>query len=133
MNIFISYTTINNEVTFDSLIKLSNKLKIFGRIFIDMIHNDSIDKQARVVEELEVSNLLILIKTESSLDSEWVKFELDSAKKKKIPIIEFSCSEISNMTNQEIENRLKENQNENPATNNALNVQTPYRSTVVSA
>jgi hypothetical protein len=133
MNIFISYTTINNEVNFDLLIKLSVKLEIFGRIFIDMIHNDSIDKQSRVVEELEVSNLLILIKTESSLNSEWVKFELDSAKKMDIPIIEFSCSEISNMTIHEIKNRLKDYQNENPATNNALDVHTPYRSSVASA
>jgi hypothetical protein len=50
MNIFISYTTRNNEVTIDSLISFSNKINSFGKIFIDLIDNNSIDKQGRIVE-----------------------------------------------------------------------------------
>ena len=108
MNIFVSYTTRNNEVTVDSLISFSNKLNSFGRIFIDIINNDSIDKQGRIIEELEKANLLIFIKSESALDSEWVKFELNIAKKMKIPVIEFHIGDIDSLTRSDIENKIKE-------------------------
>ncbi len=111
MNIFVSYTTQNNEVTVDSLINFSNKINSFGKIFIDIINNDSIDKQGRIVEELESSNLLILIKSESTLNSEWVKFELENAKRKGIPVIEFHIDEIETLTTKDIENKITETQN----------------------
>ncbi len=110
MNIFVSYTTRNNEVTVESLINFSNKLNSFGKIFIDLFDNDSIDKQGRIIEELGTTNLLILIKSESTLNSEWVKFELDSAKKLKIPVIEFHIAEIDNLTRNDIEDKIQETQ-----------------------
>ena len=110
MNIFVSYTTQNNEVTLDSLINFSNKLNSFGKIFIDLIDNDSIDKQGRIITELETTDLLILIKSESTLNSQWVQFELDSANKLKIPVIEFQIKEIDSLTREDIDNRIKETQ-----------------------
>lgn len=81
MNIFVSYTTRNNEVTTDSLVDFSNKINAYGKVFIDLLDNNSTDKQERIINELEKSDLLILIKSLSSLNSEWVKFELETANK----------------------------------------------------
>jgi hypothetical protein len=106
MNIFVSYTTRNNEVTIDSLINFSNKISPFGKIFIDLIDNNSNDKQGRINEELKKTELLILIRSKSSLHSEWVKFELESAEKLKIPVIEFDIAEMDDLTKDEISKRI---------------------------
>ncbi|HEY1194790.1 hypothetical protein [Flavobacterium sp.] len=107
MNIFVSYTTRNNEVTINSLISFSNKISSFGKIFIDLIDNNSNDKQGRIVEELKRTELFFLIKSQSSLNSEWVKFELESADKLKIPVIEFDITEIGSLTEDEIGARIE--------------------------
>ena len=107
MNIFVSYTTINDEVTINSLIDFSNKISSFGKIFIDLIDNNSEDKQSRVVEELKKAEILMLIKSKSIFNSEWVKFELEIANEMNIPIIEFDINDIDSLTEQEIENRIE--------------------------
>jgi len=106
MNIFVSYTRRNNEVTINSLINFSNKINSLGKIFIDLIDNNSDDKQNRIVEELKKAELLILIKSKSIFNSEWVKFEIESANEKNIPIIEFNINDIDNLTEKEIENKI---------------------------
>jgi len=106
MNIFVSYTTRDNEVTINSLIDFSNKINSLGKIFIDLIDNNSDDKQNRIVEELKKADILILIKSKSIFDSEWVKFEIESANEKNIPIIEFNINDINSLTEQGIENRI---------------------------
>lgn len=106
MNIFVSYTTRNNEVTINSLNNFSNKINSIGKIFIDLIDNDSNDKQGRIIEELKSTELLILIKSQSSLNSEWVKFELETAQKSNIPVIVFDITEIEHLTSQEIKKRI---------------------------
>lgn len=107
MNIFVSYTTRNSEVTINSLIDFSNKLRPFGKIFIDLIDNNSIDKQSRIIEELKTAELLILIKSQSSLDSKWVKFELEYAEKLIIPIVEFNINELDGLTQSQISRRIE--------------------------
>jgi hypothetical protein len=102
MNIFVSYTTRNNEVTSNSLIEFSNKINSYGKVFIDLLDNDSINKQKRIINELEKSDLLILIKSLSSLNSEWVKFELETANKLKIPVIEFLIEDLDKLTEKSI-------------------------------
>jgi len=106
MNIFVSYTTRNNEVTVNSLIKFSNKINSLGKVFIDLIDNNSDDKQNRVVEELKKAELLILIKSKNVFNSEWVRFEIESASKKNIPIIEFNINDIDCLAEQEIKNKI---------------------------
>jgi hypothetical protein len=106
VNIFVSYTTRNNEVTANLLVNLSNKINSIGNVFVDLINNNSEDKQGRVVEELEKSNLLILIDSPSILHSSWVNFELRLAEKFKIPVVKFSIFEIDVMTSKEIETRI---------------------------
>lgn len=107
MNIFVSYTTRNNEVTINSLINFSNKIRAFGKIFIDLIDNNSNDKQGRIIDELKKTELLILIRSKSSFNSEWVKFELESVEKLKIPVIEFDVTEIDVLTKNEINTRIQ--------------------------
>lgn len=106
MNIFVSYTARNNEVTINALTNFSNKISSFGKIFIDLLDNNSNDKQGRIVHELEKSDILVLIKSQSTYKSEWVQFELDKASKMDVPIIEFQISEIESLTKEAIGNRI---------------------------
>lgn len=106
MKIFVSYTTRNNEVTVESLITFYNKLNSFGQIFIDLINNDSNDKQNRIIEELKKTDLLILIKSQSTFNSEWVKFELEKANELNIPLLIFDITEIEYLTVHDIEKRI---------------------------
>ena len=55
-------------------------------MFIDLLHNDSIDKQSRVLKELYSSDVMILIETNSVYQSEWVVLEIEQANAISIPI-----------------------------------------------
>jgi hypothetical protein len=96
MKYFVSYTTRDEEVTISLLEIFSKKLSNNGKVFIDIIDNNSIDKQLRVIEELESSDLVILIESKSIYQSEWVALEIDKAKSRKIPIRTVPIDEISN-------------------------------------
>jgi TIR domain len=106
MNIFVSYTSRNNEVSKQTLISLAEKLTSFADVFIDLIHNISFDRQARVKQELESADILILLKSQSTLSSEWVKFELERAADNGIPIVEFSVEELEKLTDFQIKDRV---------------------------
>lgn len=86
MNIFVSYTTRDSVVTMPALILVADALSLVGRPFVDLLHNDSDDKQARVEQELSNANVLLLLETESVERSPWVQWELKSAKCLGIPI-----------------------------------------------
>lgn len=99
MKIFVSYTTINNENTRHTLYNLSKKLQCLGSVFIDLLNNNEIQNpQKKVLSELDSSDLVILIQTESIEKSRWVQTEINRAKYKnipikKIPIIDFDDDE----------------------------------------
>ena len=63
-------------------------------MYIDLIHNDSTNKQDRVIKELNNSDFIFLIRTEQIDNSEWVDKEISLAKKLNIPIIEFEYQEL---------------------------------------
>ena len=100
--IFVSYTTRDGKVTELFLRKLEKALTSHSLVYIDLIHNNSKNKQNRVIEELKKSDLLFLIKTEESNSSNWVNKELQLANKLNIPIIEIDFEEISNINFQHI-------------------------------
>ena len=83
MKIFVSYTTRDQEITINLLKKISKKLNPYGKVFIDIIDNNSTNKQLRVINELENSDLIILIESKSIYQSEWVALEIKKAKLKK--------------------------------------------------
>jgi len=84
---------VDKEVTKELLAVFSKQLE---SVFIDIIDNDSFDKQARVISELESSDLMILIETNSIYHSEWVALEIEKAKSRQIPIRKVSINELSN-------------------------------------
>jgi hypothetical protein len=86
MKHFVCYTTRDKEVNSTFLQSFSNVLKKEGEVFIDLIDNDSEDKQCRVLSELDNSDILVLIETSNIYKSEWVSIELERAKAKGIPI-----------------------------------------------
>jgi hypothetical protein len=79
MNIFISYTTRDNIVTRDFLIYLESEISDLGYIYIDLIHNHSKNKQARVERELQQADIFLLLHTDSITKSPWARWEIDTA------------------------------------------------------
>lgn len=93
--IFISYTTIDKEINIDLLLKVEKKLKKFGNIYIDLLHNDNhIEPQKKVVDKLIESELLIVINSENISNSKWVNIELEIAKEKNIKTIYANIDDI---------------------------------------
>jgi len=107
MKYFISYTTRDKEITKDLLEVLSKKLGKLGDIFIDLVDNNSKDKQERVIFELDNSDVLILVESISVYKSKWVVFELERAKTRQIPIKIITLKEIINLSEIEIIMKLE--------------------------
>ena len=97
MKCFVSYTTRDKEVTADLLQAFATELRKTSEVYIDMIDNNSVDKQGRVISELDNSNILVLIESESIYKSEWVRIELERAALKKIPIRKIKMEELKNI------------------------------------
>ena len=98
MKYFVSYTTRDKEITTDLLRQFSKKLEKQGEVFIDLLHNDSIDKQSRVLQELDSSDVMILIETETVYQSEWVVFEIEQANSIPIPIQRIKVNQLDQFT-----------------------------------
>lgn len=90
MNIFVSYTTKDSEVTLHRLKEISIKLRQIGYVYIDIIHNNSQDKQKRVFEELDNSDVIVLIISNNVYNSKWVIKEIERAYKQFTPIVPFT-------------------------------------------
>jgi hypothetical protein len=92
---FISYTVRDGVITEDILKRVKKYYNQFGTTFIDLLDNDSEEKQSRVYYELEKSDVLILIKTPGITDSNWVKKELKRANEQNIPINEIDLTDLN--------------------------------------
>lgn len=86
VKIFVSYTTRDPIVTMSSLFPIVETLSLIGNPYVDLIHNDSANKQQRVEQELINSSMVLLLETESIATSPWVQWELNKAKCLGIPI-----------------------------------------------
>ena len=98
MNIFVCYTTRDAFINRDSLAKLSRVLSKFACTFIDLIDNDSENKQERVEIELEKADVVLLLRSGSVHHSKWVSWELNRAREKGIPCIGVDIREKINPT-----------------------------------
>ena len=105
MKIFVSYTTRDKDITSELLNTVFFKLRKIGKVYIDLIHNDSINKQQRVLNELDTSDLVLLIKSDKNILSKWVRIETERANKKLIPIIKITRNEIATYSAEDF-NRL---------------------------
>lgn len=94
MKYFVSYTTRDKEVTVSLLEQVFKKLTPSGTVFIDILHNDSPNKQERVFQELDNSDLLVLIETENVYKSKWVQLEINRANASKTPIHIFQLKDL---------------------------------------
>lgn len=97
MNIFVSYTTRDHEISIDFLEYVSTKFKQIAYVYVDLINNDSFNKQQRVFDELDNSDILILLLSPNVYKSEWVLQEIDRAKQNFIPILSLTLYEIINL------------------------------------
>lgn len=86
-NIFISYTTRNQNINKEILEKIFKIFSKYGNVYIDLLHNDNfINPQDKVIKKLELADILIVVKTKNIEESEWVKFEIDKSKSRNIEI-----------------------------------------------
>lgn len=100
MNIFVSYTTRDDNIDKKLLECVAEVVSLYGNCYIDILHNSGKDKQRHVEFMLSQSNLLILIASSSIFTSKWVQWELDEAKRCCIPIIVVEAkSDMSNTLN----------------------------------
>ena len=61
MLVFCSYTLRDGLVTIEKLRKLKELISKSADCYIDILDNDSIDKQERVVEELSKAQLVLVL------------------------------------------------------------------------
>lgn len=93
---FLSYTLNDNKINESILINIEKYLNNYCDIYIDLLHNDSELVQKRVESELLDSDLFILVVTEGTYKSKWVRREIELAKLNNIDIAEVSYIEIIN-------------------------------------
>lgn len=79
MKVFVSYTVRDSIVTEDLLNQVHKMLVSFSDPYIDLIHNDSADKQARVKQELVESDVVLLLESDATSISPWVQWEIETA------------------------------------------------------
>jgi hypothetical protein len=75
MKLFVSYTTRDGYISHNRLRDVSRVLENHGRAFIDAIHNDSADRQARVEQEIVGADLVVFLETSGFCTSAWVARE----------------------------------------------------------
>lgn len=85
MRIFVSYTTRDNYLNKERLHEVCLLLNKYGKVYIDLLHNNSKDRQRRVEDELRLSSIVIFLITPAVSKSFWFMKErkLASQQKKK--------------------------------------------------
>lgn len=94
MRLFVSYTLKDGYLDISVLLKVKKLYRNCDSCYIDIIDNDSEDKQGRVEQELQSADALLLIETPMVMHSKWVRYELNVAKNRNIVIIK---SDINNI------------------------------------
>ena len=97
MLVFCSYTLRDGLVTIEKLRKLKELISKSAECYIDILDNDSIDKQERVVEELNKAQLVLVLMSPDLKKSTWVKEEYRIANENNIPIVEISINHINDI------------------------------------
>lgn len=92
MQVFISYTLKDGLVTRAKLQKIKKQISEFATCYIDILDNDSLNKQQRVFDELLKSNLLLVLVSPDIKRSKWVMMENEFAETNNIPIIKIDVS-----------------------------------------
>jgi hypothetical protein len=96
MRIFVSYTLKDGYLDKSILLQVKKLYQNSTSCYIDIIDNDSRDKQSRVEQELQIADALLLIETPLVMESKWVRYELEVAKNRNILIIKSDIDNIKN-------------------------------------
>ncbi|EHH2489028.1 hypothetical protein J7X20_004295 [Vibrio vulnificus] len=107
MNIFISYTLRDEVITVDHLKSISEVVSDYGKPFVDIIDNDAKDKQKFVIEQLDNSDLVVLLNTDSVSKSKWVRLEIDRANKNNTPVISIPLNRNKSISLNDINKYLR--------------------------
>lgn len=94
IKIFVSYTTMSDEITFEVLKAIKNKLLFFSYPYIELLDPGEIKSQESVIIQLITSDLLLLLETKYTNQSKWVNLELNCAKVNGIPVVSISPNSI---------------------------------------
>lgn len=86
--VFLSYTLRDGIIDKSLLKSICELLSPTYDVFADAIHNDSVDKQKRVIDELHSSQYVVVLNTPLISESPWVNIEIDEANKMGIPILQ---------------------------------------------
>ena len=113
MLVFCSYTLRDGLVTIEKLRKLKELISKSADCYIDILDNDSIDKQERVVEELSKAQLVLVLMSPDLKKSAWVQEEYRIANEKNIPIVEININHINDI--QEILSNYEKDNEHNQA------------------
>ena len=97
MLVFCSYTLRDGLVTIEKLRKLKELISQSAACYVDILDNDSIDKQERVVEELSKAQLVLVLMSPDLKKSAWVQEEYRIANEKNIPIVEININHINDI------------------------------------
>jgi len=79
MRIFVSYTTRDSYLDRERLSDIDRVASKFGCVFVDVLHNDSLNRQERVKKELISASVVLFIGTSGCAHSEWVGWERHKA------------------------------------------------------
>jgi hypothetical protein len=71
MRIFVSYTTRDGYLNVERLKDIDEAIKQFGIVYIDILHNNSADRQRRVEYELALSSIVVFLITPAVHESFW--------------------------------------------------------------
>lgn len=77
---FVCYTQRDPEITEDLLLAYKRQQLLNVDTFVDVLDNDSCNRQERVNAELYAADDVHLINSPSALDSFWVQYELRIAR-----------------------------------------------------
>lgn len=76
MKLFVCYTLRDGFVNKPILEELDNRLRLNFKIFVDLLHNDSINIQKRIMTEVANSDVVLALETPLLKSSPWVQAEL---------------------------------------------------------
>lgn len=79
-SIFVIYSIRDEYVNKKSLHKICNELKVYGNVFIDLIHNKSINKQEYVLQKLYDASCIVIVNSPKLIESKWAQLEIKIAK-----------------------------------------------------
>ena len=106
----------DDYITSSLLSKIAINVNKYNSCYIDLLHNNSKNKQKRVEEELQQAKFLVFLKSESASKSNWVQRELELAMENNIKILEVAIdklkteSEINQLVIEAITKLTKANQ-----------------------